>query len=84
MFFCSLRSQKGGKVVHFRALPENEPPLLFCERSEHQRFTHFQKYSRITSSIKIQVCVTSVSYTEKYKFSINAIRFGKITKFVAE
>ncbi|MDZ7879722.1 MAG: hypothetical protein U5L45_18735 [Saprospiraceae bacterium] len=33
----SLRAREGGVMVHFRALPENEPPFLFFVRAKRAR-----------------------------------------------
>jgi hypothetical protein len=36
--FARFARKKGGEVVHFSALPKNEPHSpLFCERSEQKR-----------------------------------------------
>jgi hypothetical protein len=61
MFCTRFARTKGGEVVHFSALPKNEPhsPPL-CQRSEHEKLKMGLSYARPSTVFNCELYANTV------------------------
>jgi hypothetical protein len=56
MLFARFARKKGGEVVHFSALPKNEPHSPpSCERSEHEKSKMLLSYAHPSDKINTAI-----------------------------